>query len=134
EVRRARGPVPDRSRCALTPSLDRGRTVGGAGGPGKPPPALLLPPAPGEAAGEPRRPPQPVDRNKDPRSGARAEPSPLRTIRHTGGPHPVGCGPPVTTCDSELGAHRDGRTLLACGPFWPWVISNSTVWPSSRLR
>ena len=23
------------------------------------------------------------------------------------------------------------RTCSACGPFWPWVISNSTRWPSS---
>ena len=22
----------------------------------------------------------------------------------------------------------------ACGPFWPWVMSNSTFWFSSRLR
>ncbi len=22
----------------------------------------------------------------------------------------------------------------ACGPFWPWVISNSTRWFSSRVR
>ncbi|MEU7001537.1 FAD-dependent monooxygenase [Nonomuraea sp. NPDC046570] len=26
------------------------------------------------------------------------------------------------------------RTCEACGPFWPCVISNSTRWPSSRLR
>src|SRR4029453_46019 len=24
-----------------------------------------------------------------------------------------------------------GRTLVAWGPFWPWVMSNSTAWPSS---
>lgn len=26
------------------------------------------------------------------------------------------------------------RTLLACMPFWPWVTSNSTRWPSERSR
>jgi len=25
-------------------------------------------------------------------------------------------------------------TFSACGPFCPWVMSNSTFWPSSRLR
>ncbi len=29
---------------------------------------------------------------------------------------------------------QTARTCEACGPFWPWVISNSTRWPSSRLR
>src|SRR5436853_1223445 len=26
------------------------------------------------------------------------------------------------------------RTFCACGPFCPWVISNSTTWPSSQFR
>ena len=30
-------------------------------------------------------------------------------------------------------AVRRGRTFSACGPFWPWVTSNSTFCPSSRL-
>ena len=25
------------------------------------------------------------------------------------------------------------RTFSACGPFWPWAISNSTRWPSSSV-
>ena len=32
------------------------------------------------------------------------------------------------------GAAQTGRTWSAWGPFWPWVTSNSTRWPSSRLR
>ena len=27
-----------------------------------------------------------------------------------------------------------GRTCSACGPFWPWAISNSTRWFSSSVR
>ena len=29
---------------------------------------------------------------------------------------------------------QTGRTFSACGPFWPWVISNSTRWFSSSER
>jgi hypothetical protein len=29
---------------------------------------------------------------------------------------------------------QSGRMFDACGPFWPWVMSNSTFWFSSRLR
>ncbi|GIM66389.1 hypothetical protein Aau02nite_22890 [Amorphoplanes auranticolor] len=29
---------------------------------------------------------------------------------------------------------QSGRMFSACGPFWPWVMSNSTFWFSSRLR
>ncbi|SCG73090.1 hypothetical protein GA0070213_11327 [Micromonospora humi] len=29
---------------------------------------------------------------------------------------------------------QSGRMFSACGPFWPWVTSNSTRWFSSRLR
>jgi hypothetical protein len=25
-----------------------------------------------------------------------------------------------------------GRTLSACGPFWPWLVSKATRWPSSN--
>ena len=30
--------------------------------------------------------------------------------------------------------YQSGRMFSACGPFWPWVTSNSTFWFSSRLR
>ena len=29
---------------------------------------------------------------------------------------------------------QTGRTFSACGPFWPWVMSNSTRWFSSNER
>ena len=72
------------------------------------------------------------------------------------GPQPVrlGCGHPAITRERRQGrysapgqpiAQRPGRwprpvrqpmtlTFSAWGPFWPWVMSNSTCCPSSRLR
>ncbi len=32
------------------------------------------------------------------------------------------------------GAGQRGRTFAAWGPFWPWVTSNSTFWPSVSSR
>ncbi len=52
------------------------------------------------------------------------------TSRDGSVPTPEGVG---TDCPSAL-ADQTGRTFSACGPFWPWVVSNSTRWFSSRLR
>jgi hypothetical protein len=37
------------------------------------------------------------------------------------------CGRVVQRCRYGVAS---GRTLTAWGPFWPWVMSNSTAWPS----
>lgn len=35
---------------------------------------------------------------------------------------------------AATGTDQSGRTLSACGPFCPWVTSNSTFWPSLSSR
>jgi hypothetical protein len=42
--------------------------------------------------------------------------------------------PEGTTPDDDVRTGQTGRMFSACGPFGPWVISNSTRWFSSRLR
>ena len=36
--------------------------------------------------------------------------------------------------EKRWGPTQTGRTFSACGPFGPWVISNSTFWFSSSVR
>lgn len=45
----------------------------------------------------------------------------------------------VTTPNGVVGGagipeDQSGRMFSACGPFWPWVTSNSTRWFSSSER
>ncbi len=42
--------------------------------------------------------------------------------------------PSGTRRRSSLDCDQSARMFAACGPFWPWVTSNSTRWFSSRLR
>jgi hypothetical protein len=50
------------------------------------------------------------------------------------GPETVQAPPRRTTPDDDVRTGQTGRMFSACGPFGPWVISNSTRWFSSRLR
>ena len=58
-------------------------------------------------------------------------PTSVRPADGTPGPR-HGCRGGVLTVVSQL--VQSARTLPACGPFWPCSTSNSTCWPSSRLR
>ena len=58
--------------------------------------------------------------------------SPASTgMRGCSGRPPPGGRQPVSP---PTGWSQSGRTCSACGPFWPWAISNSTRWFSSRER
>ena len=76
----------------------------------------------------------------------RSLPAPARLLHGSEVTAFVGkCRPPARPRGMTEGRTRDGygppevsrqigRTLSACGPLAPCVISNSTRWPSSRLR
>jgi hypothetical protein len=76
--------------------------------------------------------------------GAKRSPRPSRTTRPAGSASfpPSACRTPTDQLGQSSG-QSDGsqngpchgqmtRTLSACGPFWPWLVSKDTRWPSSN--
>ena len=73
-------------------------------------------------------------RSAGPPHGRRVGPS--RGLVHPAQPRTVERGEDVDELRAVVHAcsrSQMGRTAVACGPFWP-TTSNSTCWPSSRLR
>jgi hypothetical protein len=57
-----------------------------------------------------------------------------RTWRSVSGEHGQSGVPAAHLPMARALARQSGRTFSACGPFCPWVVSNSTFWFSASDR